>query len=116
MTPTPERISHERLAGIIGATTFGLRPPEGNPTEPLPRIGEVHAIAHELAQLRAILEPLRKIEAKASKAPWKLWPSYGISPEPHVTLCLDEKGPDTTFVIAARNAIAEMLRLVGDKP
>lgn len=75
--------------------------------------------AEQLARLTALLETLRPLEAAATDAPWSYWPGYGISPEPGCTLSLDgdcddaEPPDDTAFIIAARNALPEMLRVVG---
>lgn len=96
--------------------------------------GDLHAlldIAERFARIAAILEPLRALEAAATRAPWSYWPGYGISPEPGVTLSFDGDDSDydedeggepppapvnTAFVIAARNALPALLLEIQETP
>ena len=57
--------------------------------------------AAQLAQLRAILDRVRPLEAAATPAPWNVvWTGQH----------------DYDLAIAARNAMAEMLRVTGGQP
>jgi hypothetical protein len=88
----------------------------------------------QLARLREILEPLRALEAKATEEPWVADVSPGgvcgqVMRNEAVTCC-DNAGlaarrgtqkpqqwfADANMIAAARNAIAEMLRVTGGEP
>jgi hypothetical protein len=89
MTPTPEQIqaARDRLA-------------DGDDLS-LADCQTLLDAAAQLAQLRAILDRVRPLEAAATPAPWNVvWTGQH----------------DYDLAIAARNAVAEMLRVTGGQP
>lgn len=57
------------------------------------------------------LKELREALEGATPGPWKVWPEYGISPEPGVSLSLDDDGPNVRAIVALMNAAPALLAI-----
>ena len=143
---TPERTIDFRLAPS-GDDGFSLLQ-WGDPARPnrmqsvrMPSdaVEQILDAAAQLAQLRAILEPLRALDAAAEPAPWhhfhdeghscdcgQIWSKDDLLFLPHVDegcetpeerkAQLAMRKPSGKLAVAARNAVAEMLRVTGGQP